>query len=61
MILIDDPEAVLHQLPAQASALHDWVDPEPREVPMRLFRVGIVHLTEYCKRIFMLCRCNGAR
>jgi hypothetical protein len=30
MILIDDLEAVLHQLAAEASALHDWVDPEPR-------------------------------
>src|ERR1700719_1850891 len=59
MILIDDLEPMLHQLAAEASSLHGRVNSEPREVPMRKFRVGIIHLTEYCKRVFMLFGCHG--
>lgn len=48
MVLIHQPEAVPHQLAADAPALSRTVNTEPRQIPMRERRMPRVHLFEYC-------------
>src|SRR3954469_18498647 len=48
MIVIDEPEAVAHQLAPEAPALLCLLNAEPWQIPVRERRMSSVHLLEYC-------------
>lgn len=56
MTRVDDRKASLHQLAAEPISLLGSVDAEPREVPVRIFRMRDVHLFKDRKKVVMLVR-----
>ena len=59
MAPIDDFEAVLHQLAAEASSLENRVNAKPREIPVRVRGMSRVHLFENSEGVTVPIRQNG--
>ncbi len=58
---VDNLQAGPHHLAPEPSALQGGVDSEPRQLPIRVGRMGCIHLAEDVKHVVMLVRCDGPR